>query len=129
MASGSRRRQGPSGLAVGEAAGGGGRRRPRGWRAVAFVIGVYAATYMAANGFSFSLTSLLIGRCNMKANAATNVNNVFSGTFNFSPVVGAFVADALWGRFKTLLFGTAVGVLYKGKQAADSPAGPELLKT
>lgn len=73
--------------------------------------GVYAATYMAANAFSFSLTSFLIGRYNMKANAATNVNNVFSGTFNFSPVVGGFVADALWGRFRTLLFGTAVGVL------------------
>ncbi|KAG2569483.1 hypothetical protein PVAP13_7NG423500 [Panicum virgatum] len=110
MASGSRRRQGPGGLAVGEAAGGGGRRA-RGWVAVVFVIGVYAATYMATNAFSFSLTSFLIGRYNMEANAATNVNNVFSGTFNFSPVVGAFVADALWGRFRALLFGTAVGVL------------------
>jgi len=46
----------------------------------------------------------------MKQNAATNVNNVFSGTFNFAPVVGAFVADAFWGRFRTLLFGTVVGV-------------------
>ncbi|KAJ1273294.1 hypothetical protein BS78_06G269200 [Paspalum vaginatum] len=93
------------------AAGGGGRRRPRGWRAVAFIVGVYAAAYMAANAFSFSLTTLLIERYNMKPNAATNVNNVFSGTLNFSPVVGAFVADALWGRFRTLLFGTAVGVI------------------
>ncbi|CAD6259199.1 unnamed protein product [Miscanthus lutarioriparius] len=94
-----------------EAAGGGRggaeatRRRPRGWRAVAFIIGVYAAAYIAGNAFSFSLTSYLIGRYNMKQNAATNVNNVFSGTFNFAPVVGAFVADAFWGRFRTLLFG------------------------
>ena len=65
----------------------------------------------------FSLTSFLIGRYNMKANAATNVNNIFSGTFNFSPVVGAFVADALWGRFRTLLFGTAVGVLVSWNQS------------
>ena len=79
--------------------------------------GVYAANYMAVNAFSFSLTSFLIGRYNMKANAATNVNNVFSGTFNFSPVVGAFVADALWGRFRTLLFGTAVGVLVSCDQS------------
>ncbi|CAD6261896.1 unnamed protein product [Miscanthus lutarioriparius] len=99
-----------------EAAGGGRggaeatRRRPRGWRAVAFIIGVYAAAYIAGNAFSFSLTSYLIGRYNMKQNAATNVNNIFSGTFNFAPVVGAFVADAFWGRFRTLLFGTVVGV-------------------
>lgn len=72
--------------------------------------GVFGASYMAGNAFSFSLTTYLIGRYNMKANTATNVNNVFSGTFNFSPVVGAFVADAFWGRFRTLLFGTAVGV-------------------
>ena len=79
--------------------------------------GVYAANYMAVNAFSFSLASFLIGCYNMKANTATNVNNVFSGTFNFSPVVGAFVADALWGRFRTLLFGTAVGVIVSCDQS------------
>ena len=72
---------------------------------VAWDAGVYAAAYIAGNAFSFSLTSYLIGRYNMKQNAATNVNNIFSGTFNFAPVVGAFVADAFWGRFRTLLFG------------------------
>ncbi|CAN6236532.1 unnamed protein product [Urochloa humidicola] len=117
-ASGRRAQPGLSGsLAEEEAAGGGAggaqatRRRPRGWRAVAFIIGVYAAAYMGVNAFNFSLTSLLIGRYNMKASTATNVNNIFSGTFSFSPVVGAFVADALWGRFRTLLFGTVVGVI------------------
>lgn len=99
-----------------EAAGGGGggaaeaTRRPRGWRAVAFIIGFYAAASIAGNAFSFSLTSYLIGRYNMKQNAATNVNNIFSGTYNFSPVIGAFVADAFWGRFRTLLVGTVFGV-------------------
>ncbi|OEL24351.1 Protein NRT1/ PTR FAMILY 2.13 [Dichanthelium oligosanthes] len=97
------------------AAGGGGaqatRRRPRGWRAVAFIIGVYAAASIGTNAFGFSLTTLLIGRYNMKPNAATNVNNVFSGTFSFTLVIGAFVADALWGRFSTLLFGIAAGVI------------------
>lgn len=77
---------------------------------MAWDAGVYAAAYIAGNAFSFSLTSYLIDRYNMKQNAATNVNNIFSGTFNFAPVVGAFVADAFWGRFRTLLFGTVVGV-------------------
>lgn len=72
--------------------------------------GFYAAASIAGNAFSFSLTSYLIGRYNMKQNAATNVNNIFSGTYNFSPVIGAFVADAFWGRFRTLLVGTVFGV-------------------
>ncbi|CAL5014370.1 unnamed protein product [Urochloa decumbens] len=117
-ASGRRPQPGLSGSLAEEDVAGGGeggaqatRRKPRGWRAVAFIIGVYAAAYLGTNAFNFSLTTLLIGRYNMKPSTATNVNNVFSGTFSFSPVVGAFVADALWGRFRTLLFGTAVGVI------------------
>ncbi|XP_062183880.1 protein NRT1/ PTR FAMILY 2.13-like [Phragmites australis] len=116
MASGPRRRPGLSGLTEEEAAGGGGgaeatRRRPRGWRAVGFIIGVFAASIMASNAFSIPLTSYLIIRYNMKQNAATNLNNIFSGTSNFSPVVGAFVADALWGKFRTLLFGIVFGII------------------
>ncbi|KAL6651567.1 hypothetical protein ACP70R_010492 [Stipagrostis hirtigluma subsp. patula] len=122
MASGHRRRPEMSGLAEEDGAGGGERAgatpRPRGWRAVGFLIelfnvhdaGLFAAASMASNAFATPLTSYLITRYNMKQNAATNVNNVFSGALNFSPVVGAFVADAFWGRFRTLLFGIVVGI-------------------
>ncbi|CAL4935788.1 unnamed protein product [Urochloa decumbens] len=109
----------PAGLSLAEeeAAGGGGgaegmrTRRPRGWTAVAFIIGFFAAASMATNSFVTPLTSYLISRYNMKENAATNLNNVFNGMFSFSPVVGAFVADAFWGRFKTMLFGSVFGVI------------------
>ena len=66
---------------------------------------------MASNSFNIPLTSYLISRYNMKANAATNVGNVYTGLLNFMPVVGAFVADAFWGRFRTMLFGSVVGVI------------------
>ncbi|GJN26154.1 hypothetical protein PR202_gb14063 [Eleusine coracana subsp. coracana] len=66
---------------------------------------------MASNAFSTPLTSYLIDRYNMKGSTATDVNNIFSGALNFSPVVGAFVADAFWGRFKTLLFGSVFGII------------------
>lgn len=66
---------------------------------------------MASNAFGTPLTSYLIDRYNMKGNAATDVANIFSGTFNFSPVVGAFVADAFWGRFRTLLVGLVFGII------------------
>ncbi|CAN6286910.1 unnamed protein product [Urochloa humidicola] len=113
----SRRRVTGLSLAEEEAAGGGGgaegmrTRRPRGWTAVAFIFGFFAAASIAANSFVTPLTSYLISRYNMKENAATNLNNVFSGMFSFAPVVGAFVADAFWGRFKTMLFGSVVGVI------------------
>jgi hypothetical protein len=73
--------------------------------------GFFAAAAMASNSFNIPLTSYLISRYNMKANAATNVGNVYTGLLNFMPVVGAFVADAFWGRFRTMLFGSVVGVI------------------
>ncbi|KAG0547705.1 hypothetical protein BDA96_01G103600 [Sorghum bicolor] len=95
-----------------EAAGEGGRhRRHRGWRAVAFIIGFFAAASMANSSFSTPLTSYLMSRYNMKPNAATNLNNIFSGMSSFAPVVGAFVADAFWGRFRTMLLGSVFGVI------------------
>ncbi|CAD6206552.1 unnamed protein product [Miscanthus lutarioriparius] len=66
---------------------------------------------MASNSFSTPLTSYLMSRYNMKPNAATNVNNIYSGMSSFAPVVGAFVADAFWGRFRTMLFGSVFGVI------------------
>ncbi|KAL5214838.1 hypothetical protein ABZP36_003990 [Zizania latifolia] len=63
---------------------------------------------MALGSFSTPAANYLIRRYNMKPNAATDVTNVFSGTSSFSPVVGAFVADAFWGRFRTLMFGIVV---------------------
>ncbi|CAN6346468.1 unnamed protein product, partial [Urochloa humidicola] len=64
------------------------RRKLCGWRTVAFILGVYAAAYLETNAFNFSLTThLMISRYKMKASTATNVNNVFSGMFSFSPVV------------------------------------------
>ncbi|XP_052152109.1 protein NRT1/ PTR FAMILY 2.13-like [Oryza glaberrima] len=103
-ASASRRQPETTSLAVDEA-GGRASRRPRGWKAVGFMIGLYLAIAMALNAFAQPVTNYLIKRYNMKPNAATSVANVFSGTYSFSPVVGAFVADAFCGRFWTLLFG------------------------
>ncbi|CAD6214432.1 unnamed protein product [Miscanthus lutarioriparius] len=66
---------------------------------------------MASSSFSTPLTSYLMSRYNMKPNAATNVNNIYSGMSSFAPIVGAFVADAFWGRFRTMLFGSLFGVI------------------
>ncbi|KAF0890642.1 hypothetical protein E2562_004159 [Oryza meyeriana var. granulata] len=94
-------------LAKEEAGGAEALRRPRGWKAVWFIIGLYLTFALVSNAFSQPLTNYLIKRYDMKENAATDVTNIFSGAFSFSPVVGAFVADAFWGRFQTLVFGVA----------------------
>jgi peptide/histidine transporter 3/4 len=72
---------------------------------------------MANSSFSTPLTSYLMSRYNMKPNAATNLNNIFSGMSSFAPVVGAFVADAFWGRFRTMLLGSVFGVIVSYYQA------------
>ncbi|WVZ60471.1 hypothetical protein U9M48_010487 [Paspalum notatum var. saurae] len=66
---------------------------------------------MATNSFSTPLQVYLIDRYNMKENAATNVYNIYTGLTNFAPVLGAFVADAFWGRFRTMLFGSVFGII------------------
>jgi hypothetical protein len=73
--------------------------------------GFYAAASMAFNAFATPLASYLIDRYNMKGNAATNLTNIFTGAFNFSPAAGAFIADAFCGRFRTLLFGIVSGII------------------
>ncbi|KAJ1293714.1 hypothetical protein BS78_01G089900 [Paspalum vaginatum] len=117
MAASRRRGPGPSVAEEEGAAGGSGGgeqaergRKPRGWRAVVFIIGFFAAASMASASFSTPLTTYLISRYNMKENAATNLNNIFSGMTSFAPVVGAFIADAFWGRFRTMSFGAVFGV-------------------
>ena len=73
--------------------------------------GFFVAMFMAFNSFAQPLTNYLIMHYNMKPNAATDLGNIFSGTSSFSPVVGAFAADAYCGRFWTLLFGTIASFL------------------
>ncbi|XP_047053651.1 protein NRT1/ PTR FAMILY 2.13-like [Lolium rigidum] len=104
-------KQSGAGNEAGEEAGVGMTPRPSGWMAVMFIIGFFTAMAMAFSAFSQPITNYLIKHYNMKANAATDLANIFTGTSSFSPVVGAFVADAFCGRFRTLLFGTIAGLL------------------
>lgn len=47
----------------------------------------------------------------MKSIAATNLINIFNGTANFSTLLGAFLCDTYFGRYKTLVFATISSVL------------------
>ena len=43
---------------------------------------------------------------NMKSITATNIINIFNGTTNFSTLLGAYLCDTYFGRYKTLGFAT-----------------------
>lgn len=56
-----------------------------------------------------TLANLLIyltHKFNMKSITATNIINIFNGTANLSTLLGAFLCDTYFGRFKTLAFAT-----------------------
>lgn len=58
---------------------------------------------VASFGMTTNLTVYLVKRYNMGAVAAANFTNIWNGTANFAPLVGAFLSDAYWGRFPTIV--------------------------
>ncbi|CAN0879756.1 Protein NRT1/ PTR FAMILY 8.2 [Linum grandiflorum] len=72
------------------------------WRACRFILGNECCERLAYYGMSTNLVNFLGERLNMgNAKAATTVTN-WSGTCYATPLIGAFLADAYLGRFKTI---------------------------
>ena len=59
---------------------------------------------MGTTGTSNNLLVYLTTVFNMKSITATNLVNVFNGTCNFATLLGAFLSDTYFGRYKTLGF-------------------------
>lgn len=57
---------------------------------------------IASTGLLANFTVYLVSHFQMKQVDAANLAQIFFGTTNFAPLVGAFVADTCLGRFKTL---------------------------
>lgn len=55
-------------------------------------------------GTSTNLLVYLTTVFNTKSFTATNVINIFNGTINIATLVGAFLCDTYFGRYKTLGF-------------------------
>ncbi|MQM19553.1 hypothetical protein Taro_052558 [Colocasia esculenta] len=89
------------------AAGGGERaveRKPGGWKTMPYIIGNETFERVASFGMTTNLTVYLVKRYHMGTVAAANLTNIWNGTTNFAPLLGAFVSDAYWGKFNTLVF-------------------------
>ncbi|MCL7044803.1 hypothetical protein MKW94_023401, partial [Papaver nudicaule] len=76
----------------------------RGVKAMPFIIGNETFEKLGTIGTSSNLTVYLTTVFNMKNVSAATLMSVFSGTTNLATLVGAFLSDAYFGRYKTLGF-------------------------
>ncbi|URD89291.1 POT family [Musa troglodytarum] len=79
-------------------------RKPGGWKSLPFIIGNEAFERVATSGLTANFMVYLVEQYGMRQMAAATLCNVFSGTSNAAPLLGAFVSDAYWGRFRTLTY-------------------------
>ncbi|KAJ6848400.1 protein NRT1/ PTR FAMILY 2.13-like [Iris pallida] len=87
------------------------RRKPGGWKCMPFIIGNETFERVATTGLTANFTVFLVTRFHMEQVAAANVSNIFSGTTNFAPLIGAFLSDAYLGRFRTLAYSSVATLL------------------
>lgn len=97
----------------------------RGWKAMPFVIGNETFEKLGAVGTLANLLIYLTSVFNMKNITAATIINIFNGTANFGTIIGAYLCDTYFGRYKTLGFATAASFL--GLQAIQLTAAIPLL--
>ncbi|KAJ6992923.1 hypothetical protein NC653_016134 [Populus alba x Populus x berolinensis] len=106
------------------------KKAPGGWRSVKYILGNESFEKLASMGLVANLTVYLQTRYNMDGIQLVNVYNIWSGSTNVTPMLGAFLSDAYLGRFRTLLFGSMSSFLVKSsvctfpKTRVDWHGGP-----
>ncbi|KAI3454615.1 hypothetical protein Pfo_011278 [Paulownia fortunei] len=83
----------------------------RGVKAMPFIIGNETFEKLGAIGTLSNLQVYLTTVFNMKRISATTLLNVFNGTTNFATLIGAYLCDTYFGRYKTLGFGSFASFL------------------
>ncbi|XP_042475193.1 protein NRT1/ PTR FAMILY 5.10-like [Macadamia integrifolia] len=84
------------------------------WRSAGFIIGVEIAERFSYVGIGSNLITYLTGPLEQSTvSAAVNVNT-WSGVASMTPLLGAFVADAYLGRYRTVIFASILYVLGLG---------------
>ncbi|KAL9241729.1 hypothetical protein vseg_015804 [Gypsophila vaccaria] len=72
------------------------------WRACPFILGTECCERLAFFGIFLNLVTYLTQKMHEgNVSAARNVN-IWTGTCSLTPLVGAFLADAYWGRYRTI---------------------------
>ncbi|XWS32845.1 hypothetical protein CRYUN_Cryun22dG0025000 [Craigia yunnanensis] len=76
----------------------------RGVKAISFIIGNETFEKIGTMGTISNLLVYLTSVFNMKSITAATLINIFQGTSNMAPLLGAFLSDTYFGRYKTLAF-------------------------
>ncbi|OVA09087.1 Proton-dependent oligopeptide transporter family [Macleaya cordata] len=87
------------------------QRKPGGWKSMPYIIGNETFERLATFGLLANFMVYLLKQFHMDQVFATNVVNIWSGTTNFAPLVGAFISDAYLGKFRTLAYASIASLL------------------
>ncbi|KAM7251806.1 hypothetical protein ACFE04_023689 [Oxalis oulophora] len=83
----------------------------RGIKAMPYILGNETFEKLGAMGTASNLFVFLMQFFNLKHITAIKVMSVFGGTANFAPLIGAFLSDTYFGRYKTIGFASICSVL------------------
>ncbi|KAK1433757.1 hypothetical protein QVD17_10673 [Tagetes erecta] len=83
----------------------------KGVKAMPCIIGNETFEKLGAIGTLSNLLVFLTTVFNMKSITATTLLNIFNGTTNFATLLGAFLCDTYFGRYKTLGFASIASFL------------------
>nr|BAB19756.1 nitrate transporter NRT1-1 [Glycine max] len=83
----------------------------RGWKVMPFIIGNETFEKLGTIGTLANLLVYLTTVFNLSSLAATNIVNIFNGSASLSTLLGAFLCDTYFGRYKTLGFSTMASFL------------------
>ncbi|TKY55127.1 NRT1/ PTR FAMILY 2.9 [Spatholobus suberectus] len=83
----------------------------RGWKVMPFIIGNETFEKLGTIGTLANLLVYLTTVFNLSSITATNIINIFNGSASLSTLLGAFLCDTYFGRYKTLGFCTIASFL------------------
>ncbi|GLJ48008.1 hypothetical protein SUGI_1013850 [Cryptomeria japonica] len=88
-----------------------GIKQPGGWKTMPYIIGNEACEKLATIGLSSNIEVYLTSKFNKPNVEASFVINLWTGTSNIAPLLGAFLSDSYIGRYWTIALGCIASLI------------------